>query len=68
VGAAAEGHFLQVGLKLSVAEQAQLLTITTREKGFSPGWERPLVPVFPTGTKFPGLKVHTFSPGFGSRD
>ena len=30
---------------------------TTRETGFSPGWEGPLVPVFPTGTKFPGLKV-----------
>ena len=27
---------------------------TTRETGFSPGWEDPLVPVFPTGTKFPG--------------
>ena len=41
---------------------------TTRETGFSPGWEGPLVPVFLTGTKFSGLKVHTFSPGSGNRD
>ena len=44
------------------------LSITTRETGFSPDWEGPLVPVFPTGTKFPGLKVHTFSPGSGNWD
>ena len=40
--------------------------VTTRETGFSPGWEGPLVPVFPTETKFPGLKATPLVPGLGT--